>query len=627
MWHDNETDIDLIDFQHLVTGVEAIIKNDQLLPCTIGIFGDWGSGKSSLLRMVESDLKKDKNILCIRFNGWLFDGYDDAKSVLMDTIVEEIISHRKLGPKAKKLIGKLLKQINWMKAARSSLKHGLAFATMGSAGLAISGIEDAMEKVVNVDYSKFLKDQDPKTEISEDDSIPTTIMEFHNDFSRLLKETKIQKLVVFIDDLDRCTPDTVIDTLEAIKLFLFVDKSAFLICSDERLIRYAVRRRFPEIPGQDMEVGRDYLEKLIQFPVRIPQLSVSEMESYVSLLFTRLYLETGKFETVRQEVMKNKGASVFSSAYSIANAKEIVGPLPPNLEEALILSALVIPVLATGLNGNPRQCKRFLNMLLMRIEMAKSKGISLNSRTLAKLMLLEYFKEESFKKLFELVSRSEGPCKDLELLEKRVARGKTDGDNHSNNAQEDSSSIALDVDLAIWLQDPWLNNWLLSEPHFATLDLREYLYFSRDKIGIVAALGLRLSPKAQELLNQLLGESAAYKKIAIDQTTDLSPADASAIFEALTSRLRSVGATDGGDAVSSVLFEFCAKRSELLSQLIPFLQSLPEVSILPSVIPRLQDVTRETTFASAAQALISKWGKSKTNPTLASVAKKRVQKD
>jgi hypothetical protein len=53
--------------------------------------------------------------------------------------------------------------------------------------------------------------------------------------------------------------------LEAIKLFLFVPRQFFILGADERLIEYAVRRRFPELPGSDAEVGRDYLEKLFKY--------------------------------------------------------------------------------------------------------------------------------------------------------------------------------------------------------------------------------------------------------------------------------------------------------------------------------------------------------------------------
>lgn len=120
MWSDNDTIIDLLDYQYLVSATTNIIYNPSLLPCTIGIYGDWGSGKSSLMRMVEKSLNEDDKILTIKFNGWLFEGYEDAKSVLMGTILEEI------GEK------KTIKGA--VKLAKTGKKDGLAKAKLANKG-------------------------------------------------------------------------------------------------------------------------------------------------------------------------------------------------------------------------------------------------------------------------------------------------------------------------------------------------------------------------------------------------------------------------------------------------------------------------------------------------------------
>ncbi len=60
MWSDNETLSDCIDYTHLIGAVTGIVDNPTLLPCSIGIFGDWGSGKSSLMGMMEENTKEKK---------------------------------------------------------------------------------------------------------------------------------------------------------------------------------------------------------------------------------------------------------------------------------------------------------------------------------------------------------------------------------------------------------------------------------------------------------------------------------------------------------------------------------------------------------------------------------------
>ena len=95
MWKDSETIIDYLNFDYIIDAVVKLVLDDDLSPSSIGLYGDWGSGKSSLMKMVEQHLTSgdDKTILCIRFNGWLFEGYEDAKTALCGTILESI--HKK----------------------------------------------------------------------------------------------------------------------------------------------------------------------------------------------------------------------------------------------------------------------------------------------------------------------------------------------------------------------------------------------------------------------------------------------------------------------------------------------------------------------------------------------------
>lgn len=115
MWSDNETPVDFLGFQHLVAAVVNIVQQDRLLPATIGVYGDWGSGKSSLLRMVGEAMAQDSSALVLTFNGWLFEGYEDAKIALMGTILDEIKKRRTITGKAKELFEKQINRLNWFR--------------------------------------------------------------------------------------------------------------------------------------------------------------------------------------------------------------------------------------------------------------------------------------------------------------------------------------------------------------------------------------------------------------------------------------------------------------------------------------------------------------------------------
>ena len=611
MWNDNETNSDFIDYQHLVNAVTSIVNNVNLLPCSIGVFGDWGSGKSSLMRMVEETYLGDKDVLIINFNGWLFEGYEDTKTVLMGRIVNEIIKKRKPQDKALKIAAKLLKKIDLLKIGQSAVKHGAGFMLMGPAGLALTTTSDILSKLSNADYEEYIKKQNENTD--PDEILKNDIQEFHLAFEELIKETNLKKIVVLIDDLDRCSPDTVIGTLKAIKLFLFAKNTAFVIGADERLIKHAVRRRFPEIPGDNTEVGRDYLEKLIQYPIRIPPLSDLELTTYINLLFTNLYTDIGEFEHIRISVLEEKNKDQFGFTFRLENANEFVTEVNENLKEALLLSAQLVSVLAVGLNGNPRQTKRFLNTLLLRHQMANSKGENLDKRILAKLMLLEYFKSETFKSFYQQQAKNQGIITELKLMEELVL------ENNDEKLDE------LPVEFQSYLQDSWIRQWLSSEPNVSEVNLQSYFYYSRDKLSVSGTNIQRMSSQAQELFIKLLNDSETIRSLALKEVRSLSDGDSSAIFESLAERMKNEGEQNGESPTIKRLIDFCNVRNELISQLLSLIDKLPHQVLPLSITTWLQGISENTSHEPTVNKMIKDWSKSSTNKRLAGIAKRKLK--
>lgn len=613
MWNDNESLSDYIDYSHLLKAITTIIDTDNLLPCSIGIYGDWGSGKSSLMRMAEKKYEEDKDILVIKFNGWLFEGYEDAKSVLMGRIVDEIISKRKFSEKAIKYAAKLLKRVDWIKVAGSSLKYGMSFLTLGPVGVAGVSLADAMSKIKDIDYENYIKEKQKKDTEDSDETLRSNIQEFHKNFEALIEETKIKKIIVFIDDLDRCSPDTIIGTLEAIKLFLFTKKTAFVIGADERLIKYAVKRRFPEVPGENLEVGRDYLEKLIQYPIRIPPLNKIELTTYVNLLFSQLYsTDAEEFETIRDKVMQTKITKGFDFTLDQSNISDFFKPGNTDFDDAIALCSQIVPVLNIGLNGNPRQAKRFLNTMLIRISMASAKGIDLKRRILAKLMLLEYFKPETFTDFHDIQAGNNGEISLIEKLENITSY--TDEDNGEANGLPPEGKILL--------EDNWIVDWLKSEPKLAKENLQPYFYFSRDKLTISAVNLQRMTPKAQEIIQKLLGDSEAVQKIAVKSLDTLSSSEAASIFEALTQKVRQEESLSKSKAFKA-LFELCREKSELKSQIVIFLSKYPNHKLPPVTTTHAESLLKDSN-PEALNQLLTSWSKS-SNKALANVAKKKIK--
>jgi KAP family P-loop domain len=87
VWSDNETNIDLLGFDYLVDALELVLTDPGMLPVTIGVVGDWGSGKSSVLQMAESRLRATPEVITVSFSPWRFEGYDDMKAALMSAVI------------------------------------------------------------------------------------------------------------------------------------------------------------------------------------------------------------------------------------------------------------------------------------------------------------------------------------------------------------------------------------------------------------------------------------------------------------------------------------------------------------------------------------------------------------
>jgi predicted KAP-like P-loop ATPase len=148
MWADNETTTDLLNVSDLVQVVVETIRNERLLPLTIGVYGGWGSGKSSLVGMVRDELVKEEGVVCVTFNGWLFESYEDAKSALMSTILDEIRSRQNLTEDTRNLLGKLAARVDWFRVMALAGKGALTFALSSVPGAAAANLTIAGAKAL-----------------------------------------------------------------------------------------------------------------------------------------------------------------------------------------------------------------------------------------------------------------------------------------------------------------------------------------------------------------------------------------------------------------------------------------------------------------------------------------------
>jgi predicted KAP-like P-loop ATPase len=293
---DNKTKVDLLNNEAIAKTIIELLREKPDHPVTIGVHGDWGAGKSSVLEMIEAGFSGQDDVLCLKFNGWRFQGFEDAKIALIEGIVTGLVEKRPAMTKAAGAVKDVFNRIDWLKVAKRA--GGLAvtaftgISTPDQIGAVLGTLEcmfaDPSKLATKENLTSAIDGVKEMLKPAETKNVPEEIEGFHKAFDKLLKDAGIKQLVVLIDDLDRCLPDTAIETLEAIRLFVFTARTAFVVAADEAMIEYAVRKHFADLPETTgpRDYARNYLEKLIQVPFRIPALGETETRIYVTLLLT-----------------------------------------------------------------------------------------------------------------------------------------------------------------------------------------------------------------------------------------------------------------------------------------------------------------------------------------------------
>ena len=288
MWKDSETEIDFLDFSYIVEIMKDTINDEKLLPSCIGLYGDWGSGKSSLMHMCKRQLEQQNDgTVCLLFNGWLYESYDDAKTAILASILDGIKEGRNLQGAAKITLKALYDSIDKFKVIKGGIKFGIDMAVTGGLGaitnLTIKEITKKAKKVVDdVDEEatiQAIKDKLDYKEVRED------IREFREKFAELIKEASIKKLVIFVDELDRCKPSFTVRLLEQIKHYMHDERITYVLSINTEELQHTIKNSY----GDSFDACR-YLDRFFYLRINLPP--VDKKKFYMNIeLNGRYYLE------------------------------------------------------------------------------------------------------------------------------------------------------------------------------------------------------------------------------------------------------------------------------------------------------------------------------------------------
>jgi hypothetical protein len=640
IWSDNETEQDLLGFRVHADLIRSVVTDKSVLPIVLGVFADWGGGKSSIMRMLQKNLATDEKTVCLYFNGWMFEGYEDAKTALISSILIELGEHKRFGPAVKDNVVGLLKRVRWMEVAKLGFKHvgipvATALLTGGVSGVAtvISAAAGAVGKIAESPAKAEAKDAHsdakakPEKEAWSDliDAHPAKpdvleIRKFREDFAEMLAKTEIESLVILIDDLDRCLPERIIETLEAIKLFVAVPKTAFVIGADPRIVRHAIATRYVKrqlgddgqaTAEEQYDLVQDYLEKLIQVPYHLPRLSPSEIETYMNLLACQHGLGASEWTKVIEHWRASRNKNLYA-AYRQAGICEALGSVeavPAELLAKLAWSNAIADVITDGLKGNPRQVKRMLNAMALRKQLADVAGIRIRDEVLAKLMVLEYSNLSLFQELGKWQAGDNGFPKELRALEASV----------TDAAEKGAPLDGISKD---WLK-PVTQNWLRMQPILAEVDLRDYFWLARDRTNSTLSGVTMVAPIVRHLFEALVSENKGERQLAIKECSNLKEAEMRELLAMLGRQIERY--PDQAPAFDSLLALAEARVADAGQTMVDATRKVPRKRLLPAIAYRLQTLAsikgpHETGVAELLETL------SKDQQSLAGRAASKIKK-
>ena len=430
---------------------EIIAKKETKAPIVIGVYGEWGSGKSTLMSLVKKHLVHWENkrrqkldgpegtqmpekrrsrlraglerlrsyaacfrgtdqgaaaddkatqetVICVEYNAWaytdsekLWTGLVEQVSKCLDQKVDPCTrlrywldrnSRRLLGAIIVALIPAVLAVASiWVQELWSWAQDAASFLRTAVVALGVWGSWRGWQLVPKqASLAEALRVLIEHMDQSEIEGVVHDIRKEMKDAIRVYfgvsEESDQQgtdeaqadeirrpdlKVVVFIDELDRCPLEKIVDILEAIKLFLAEEIFIVLMAVDTRIVAEAIKLHYKDVKNPDL--AREYLEKIIQVPIPVPRADPDRFERFIGGLM---------------DIEKEQGAPRPSSALSDGHIREMMVPrpsgrrhqsfprsadteVPLTLPDTEIESEAIANITAAYLDCNPRRAKRLLN--------------------------------------------------------------------------------------------------------------------------------------------------------------------------------------------------------------------------------------------------------------------------
>ena len=320
-----------LDFDKYSQKLADIIVNSTPRLC-VGIFGEWGTGKTTLMKMIERNLKNHDDLLVVWFDAWKYEKEKHLAVLPFIRTIEIELENRlvqqlkgvnnsgsKLNTERWNIVRKQFERTFNAFVESTSLNLGLVAGASVSSGINLARFRDVLKSdghPIRIDNEAIFYHHKHITQYLEDGL-------------RKLRDpdhggNDNYRIVIFIDDLDRCSPDKALELIESLKTFFDIEGFVYVIGMDSNSIDHIIKQKY----GQDSNIkGTDYLKKFVQLPFQIPTWKEKDLS-----------------ESIDEFILKGlAGSELLADFQNIKNRELMV----------------------KGVKLNPREVKRFINNIIL----------------------------------------------------------------------------------------------------------------------------------------------------------------------------------------------------------------------------------------------------------------------